>query len=145
MLKIANDVPGTESHSCRAWVKTCILKELYPETFLPDNSRAMEYIVEILTRRGKICERYATYEEARRRVDSVPVDLLAGIPFIFRELPDGSQRLVREDGKPLQWHRLEDDDRATFDEPLPLDENVPEHNDGPAIRPVEPEAWDEKI
>jgi hypothetical protein len=106
----------------------------------------VEYIVEVATREGPVCERYATYEEARARVDALPADLLLGIPFIFRDLPDGSQRLVREDGKPLQWHRLEDDrDAPPEDEPLPLGDAPPEAAGwtGPAIRPVRPRPDDE--
>jgi hypothetical protein len=84
------------------------------------------YIVEIATTTGQVCESYATYEEARHRVDLFPADALAGIPFIFQELPDGSQRLVRDDGKPLQIHRLPDDRLAAGpDEPLPLADNFP--------------------
>jgi hypothetical protein len=79
------------------------------------------YIVEVLTRAGKICEKFPSYELARRRVMRLREEDLAGIPFIFQELPDGSQRLVREDGKPLQWHRLPDhEDRLEDDAPLPL-------------------------
>lgn len=81
---------------------------------------ALPFIVDISSTTGKICERYATYEEARRRVDQFPAETIIGIPFIFQELPDGSQRLVREDGKPLQWHRRPDDAPPTIDEPLPL-------------------------
>jgi hypothetical protein len=79
------------------------------------------YIVEITTRSGKICERFDSYEHAQRRIMQVPDDQIIGIPFIFAELPDGSQRLVRADGKPLQWHRLgEDADRQIDEPPLPL-------------------------
>src|SRR5689334_9176787 len=78
------------------------------------------FIVELLTTTGKVCERYAAYAEARRRVDQFPVESLVGIPLIFEELADGSQRLVREDGKPLQWHRLPDDRPPGPDEPVPL-------------------------
>ena len=78
------------------------------------------FIVELLTTTGKVCERYATYDEARRRVDQFPVESLVGIAFIFEELADGSQRLVREDGKPLQWHRLAMDGASGPDEAIPL-------------------------
>ncbi len=80
------------------------------------------FIVEITTPTGKVCEAYPTYEEARRRVEQFPDDALAGVPFIYRDLADGSQRLVREDGKPLQWHRLSWDSPEAPDEPLPLSE-----------------------
>jgi hypothetical protein len=80
------------------------------------------FIVELTTTAGKVCERHATYEEARRRVERFPAEALVGLPLVFEELPDGSQRLVREDGKPLQWHRLpEAEDRMPApEEPLPL-------------------------
>jgi hypothetical protein len=78
------------------------------------------FIVEIRTTTGNVCESYATFEEARRRVELFPAGALAGIPFIFEELPDGSQRLVRDDGKPLQWHRLPDDRLTGPDEPVAL-------------------------
>ena len=78
------------------------------------------FIVELITTTGKVCENYATFEEAKRRVDQFPAASLVGIPFIFEELADGSQRLVREDGKPLQWHRLMTDAAAGPDEAIPL-------------------------
>ena len=77
------------------------------------------FLVEITTKSGKICERFRSYARAKRRIERVPQEDLIGIPCIYQELPDGSQRLVREDGKPLQWHRL--DENVPFaDEPLPL-------------------------
>jgi hypothetical protein len=78
------------------------------------------YVLALTTTTGRVCERFATYDEARRRVEQFPAEGLVGIPFIFEELADGSQRLVREDGKPLQWHRLVEDARPGPDEPLPL-------------------------
>jgi hypothetical protein len=78
------------------------------------------FIVELNTTTGKLCESFASYEEAVCRVEQIPVEGLLGLPLIFEELPDGSQRLVREDGKPLQWHRLEEDRPAGPDDPLPL-------------------------
>jgi hypothetical protein len=78
------------------------------------------FIVELTTTAGQVCESYATYEEARRRVELFPPGGLVGLPLIFEELPDGSQRLVREDGKPLQWHRLPEDAPPGPDAPLPL-------------------------
>jgi hypothetical protein len=78
------------------------------------------FIVEMITKEGKVCENYSTFEEAKRRVELFPAESLIGIPFIFEELADGSQRLVREDGKPLQWHRLLEDVSSGPDEPLPL-------------------------
>jgi hypothetical protein len=78
------------------------------------------FIVELTTTTGKVCENFATYEEAFRRVEGFPAEGLVGLPLIFEELVDGSQRLVREDGKPLQWHRLPEDAPHGPDEPLPL-------------------------
>jgi hypothetical protein len=80
------------------------------------------FIVELATKTGAVCEKYATYEEAKHRVDAFPAESLVGLPLIFRELADGSQRLVRDDGKPLQWHRLEDDAPSAADAPLPVSE-----------------------
>jgi hypothetical protein len=82
------------------------------------------FIVEMMTTSGMVCESFASYEEARRRVDLFPAEALLGMPLIFQELPDGSQRLVREDSKPLQWHRLPDDRPPGPDEPLPLAEEA---------------------
>lgn len=101
----------------------------------------LQYIVEAVTTTGTIVERYATYEEAAARLDRLPAENLVGMAFIFRELPDGSVRLVRSDGKPLQWHRLEGRDRDLGDdEPLPLSDELPEAAgcEGPAIRVIEP-------
>src|SRR5437588_12862372 len=69
-------------------------------------------------------ERHGSYEDAKRRVEKFPADGLVGLPLIFQELPDGSQRLVREDGKPLQWHRVpeEEDWQRGDEQPLPLTE-----------------------
>ena len=79
------------------------------------------YILELTTTTGQVCESYSTYADARRRADLYPGESLIGLPLIFEELPDGSQRLVREDGKPLQWHRLpEDAPPISPDETLPL-------------------------
>lgn len=78
------------------------------------------FIVELSTTTGMVRESYPTYEAARRRVDLFPAESLIGLPLIFEELADGSQRLVREDGKPLQWHRLPEDAPSGPDEPIPL-------------------------
>jgi len=67
------------------------------------------FVVELQTTAGPVCESYPTYEEARRRIELFPAEALIGTPLLFQELPDGSQRFVREDGKPLQIHRLPDD------------------------------------
>jgi hypothetical protein len=84
------------------------------------------FIVELTTRDGRVSERYETYEEARRRVDQFDADRLIGLAFIFQELPDGSERLVREDGKALQFHRklVEESKESSADEPLPLMEDT---------------------
>ena len=78
------------------------------------------YIVELMTTTGPVCEPFATYAEARRRIDQFPAETLVGTPLLFMELPDGSQRFVREDGKPLQIHRLPDDRFAALGESIPL-------------------------
>jgi hypothetical protein len=83
----------------------------------------MEYIIEVTTTAGKICERFRSYPRAKRRVDQLPAETMVGMPMIFAVLPDGSQRLVREDGKPLQWHRLADDGSVVTDEAIPLAES----------------------
>jgi serine/threonine protein kinase len=95
---------------------------------LEGTMRPTVFIVELTTTTGKVCEGYATYEEAQRRVDSLPAECLVGLPLIFEELVDTSQRLVREDGKPLQWHRVPEaqDLPPGPDEPLPLDEGLAE-------------------
>ena len=56
----------------------------------------MAFIVEIATKAGPVCESYATYEEAKRRVDQFPADSLAGqgvpnaLPDTLLELHDGN-------------------------------------------------------
>jgi hypothetical protein len=99
------------------------------------------FIVELATRAGKVCESYETYEEARRRVDQFPPDNQVGLALIFQELADGSQRLLRDDRKPLQWHRLPEDQPPGPDEPVPLSDVPPElaaSPDTPYIRPISP-------
>jgi hypothetical protein len=81
------------------------------------------FIVEALTTEGRICETYATHEEALHRVEGLPNHILITLPLIFQELPDGSQRLVREDGKPLQWHRHDMSEMAP--EPVELADGPP--------------------
>ena len=78
------------------------------------------FIVEARMRTGRLCENFATYEEAQRRIEGLAAEDLVGMALIFQELPDGSQRLVREDGKPLQWHRLPEEGDAPPAEPIPL-------------------------
>jgi hypothetical protein len=82
------------------------------------------FIVEVMTREGMLCERHASYEEAKQRIEQLPAGLLLGMPLLFQELPDGSQRLIRDDSKPLQWHRLPEDREPGPDEPLPLSEET---------------------
>lgn len=82
------------------------------------------FIVELTTHDGRVSERYETYAEAQHRLEQFPADSLTGPAFIFEELLDGSERLVREDGKPIQFHRpLIDEVRECADAPLPLVEN----------------------
>ncbi len=107
------------------------------------------FIVEMTTREGRISERYETLALAQRRVAQFQTENLLGVAYIFQELVDGSERAVREDGKPLQLHRVlaeETTDRAG--QPLPLCENVAEVVGPDAeIRPSEPppanDVWDE--
>jgi hypothetical protein len=82
------------------------------------------FIVEAVTKTGKVCERYATHEEARRRAQALSAECVIGLPLIYQELADGSQRLVREDGKPLQWHRMTEDVAPAVDAPIPLSEET---------------------
>jgi hypothetical protein len=97
----------------------------------------MDFIVEVMTTQGKICEQFRSYARAQRRIDQLPAETIIGLPMIFQVLPDGSQRLVREDGKPLQWHRLADDGTVITDEPLPLEEIDDDPTwTGPRIRPI---------
>jgi hypothetical protein len=84
------------------------------------------FIVEITTSAGKVCESYATYEEPKRCVDHFPAESVVGLRLILQVLADSTQRLVRDDGKPLQWHRLPDDRPAGTDEPVPLSDVPPE-------------------
>ena len=106
----------------------------------PDVSPTRQYIVEVATAEGPISERYDTYEEAVARIEGLPGEIVRGVPFIFHELPDGSQRLVRNDLKPLQWHRLEhEQDVPLGDDAIPLaDEEPPEAAGyiGPKIKPI---------
>src|SRR4051794_16705577 len=112
-----------------------------PDVALAGGEGAMAFIVEVTTKTGKVCESYETYEEAKRRVDQLPADSLAGIPFIFRELADGSQRLGREDGKPLQGPRLPEAPPPGPDEPIPLSEDPVDLRQG--MRVIGPEAEEE--
>ncbi len=82
------------------------------------------FIVEAVTRTGNVCERYATCEEARHRVDGLLAEGAVGLPCIYQELADGSQRLVREDGKPLQWHRITEEIVPAADGPVPQREET---------------------
>lgn len=82
------------------------------------------FLVEAVTTSGRISEAFPTYEEAAARVAAIPDAELLAMPFIFQDLADGSQRIVREDGKPLQAHRPTL--AADADGPLPLaDVDVP--------------------
>lgn len=96
------------------------------------------FVVELTTTTEKICETYQTYEEAVHRIEQFPIETLTSIPFIFEALPDGSQRLIRQDRKPLQWHRLPEDLPPGTD--IPFDpENVAE------IQPIDfDDEWDDE-
>jgi len=80
------------------------------------------FIIELTTRQGHVRERFETYAEAQRRIEQFPADSLIGVPLIFEELADASERLVREDGKPLQFHR-EIVEEPVDEEPLQLAED----------------------
>jgi hypothetical protein len=83
--------------------------------------RSGKFIVDVTTVQGRVCERYQTYAEAARRVDGFDTGSLVGPAYIFEELPDGSERLVRQDGKTIQVHRaLVEDSRECPEEPIPL-------------------------
>lgn len=97
------------------------------------------FTVVVLTTTGKICENHPTYDEALRRVEGLPMECLLSSPLIFQDLPDGSQRLVREDGKPLQIHRLPFDEPEMADEALPLGETIPLGTPQELRRPQEDE------
>jgi hypothetical protein len=85
----------------------------------------MRYLVMASTKEGNLCEQYDTYEAALARIETLPAEILLSMPLLFRELPDGSQRLVRQDGKPLQAHRLVWDDDEMTEERVPLSEEIP--------------------
>ena len=79
------------------------------------------FIVELTTRDGRLSERFETYEKARHRLEQFTEDSLIGPAFIYEELLDGSERVVRDDGKPIQFHRpLMDEAKECADEPIPL-------------------------
>lgn len=88
-----------------------------------ERRRIRPFIVEMNTRDGKVSERFATYEQAIERIEKFPAEGLLGAPFLFQELADGSFRVIREDGKPLQAHRIMDEEATG--EPLPLCEDQP--------------------
>jgi len=83
------------------------------------------FLVEMLTTQGRVSESFETLAEARRRLELFPPDSLVTLPYIFEVLADGSERLVRDDGKPLQWHRPADDAPPMPDEVLPVHEALP--------------------
>lgn len=82
------------------------------------------FLVEANTIHGPISEAYPRYEEALKRAEGLPSEELLSAVIIYQELADGSQRVVREDGKPLQAHRHAMP--GAEEEPLPLaDEELP--------------------
>lgn len=83
-----------------------------------------KFTIVVMTTSGQICENFGTYEEAVHRIESLSADTLLGVPMIYQDLPDGSQRVVREDGKPLQMHRLPYDEPDIPEEPLPISEEI---------------------
>lgn len=107
------------------------------------------FLVDLTTRAGRVCERYETYEEARKRVDQFPPDSIVGLAYIFQELADGSERLVRDDGKALQYHRrVVEESKECPDEPLPLtEESLPVPEGRPRIVELRPpdDGWDDDL
>jgi hypothetical protein len=101
------------------------------------------FIIEVLTKTGKVCERFETYEKAWRRVQRFRPDTLLSAPFIFQELPDGSTRLIREDLKPLQWHRILEEETPECEQPIPLSEVPVDSSEQPLIKvlPQELREW----
>jgi hypothetical protein len=96
------------------------------------------FILDLTTSDGRVCERFETYDEARRRLEQFPAESLIGLAFIFEEFADGSERVVLEDGKPLQFHRAPvEEAREIADEPLPLVDETDAGAEG-NIRIVEP-------
>jgi hypothetical protein len=83
------------------------------------NLESPPFIVELRTQDGRVTERFDTYEEAVRRIEQFPTETLLGLPMIFQQLPDGSERVVRDDGKPLQFHRVYAEDLPDAEE-MPL-------------------------
>src|SRR5262249_39410389 len=107
------------------------------------------FIIEVTTAEGKRRETFATYEEAVRRIEQLTREAARSLPPLFQELPDGSQRGVRKDGKPIQWHRLPDDTSLglavpTDDVPLPLEDVLPGEI-RPASRPPQDDEDDEPL
>lgn len=98
------------------------------------------FIVVIPAPTGAVTERFDTLEEARRRADAAPGAL------VFHELADGSERYVRDDGKPIQFHRTVAAERpGDADEPLPLAEEItPGEMKEVELRPPVPKDWGEE-
>lgn len=80
------------------------------------------FILEAITIDGPLCETFDSFDKAQQRLNSLPESYFRTMPLIFQELPDGSQRIIREDRKPLQWHRLPEDRPPEVDNPIPLAE-----------------------
>jgi hypothetical protein len=86
------------------------------------------FLLEVVTRSGRVSESFPTYEAALARLAAIADDELLTMPLIFQDLPDGSQRIVREDGKPLQAHRptlaadMNEDALPLAEEEVPLGE-----------------------
>ena len=79
------------------------------------------------------------------RVDGLLAEGAVGLPCIYQELADGSQRLVREDGKPLQWHRMTEEIAPAADAPVPLSEETLDlFGPGKEIRMITSEPEDEE-
>lgn len=104
------------------------------------------FLLEVVTRSGRISESFPTYEAALARLNALADDELLTMPLIFQDLPDGSQRFVRADGKPLQAHRptltadLNDDALPLSEEEIPLGElrtiYTPQDDQGEWVDPL---------
>ena len=97
------------------------------------------FILDLTTSDGRDCERFESYAAARRRLEQFNAESMVGLAFIFEEFADGSERVVLEDGRPLQLHRSPvEEAREITDEPLPLAEDDPSAGAEANIRVVEP-------
>ena len=96
---------------------------------MPEPSEAV-FLVEAVTVQGRVSETFSTLADALRRADAISASERIMGPLVYQELADGSQRIVRDDGKPLQAHRHamplpEEEALPLAQEDLPLGEPRP--------------------